>query len=84
LKAVAVKPVQAVIVRQRHCKHFSAAADTNTTVEDVMFSARPLLGIDAINTEVLLMERIYAVEVGSGVMIYIPSFIKIGWAFDSC
>jgi hypothetical protein len=72
-----VKSEEAVIVRQRHCKHVSAATDTNTTTEDV-FSARPLLGIDAINREALLMERIYAAEIGSVAMIYVPSFIKIG------
>jgi hypothetical protein len=56
-----VEPVEAVIVRQWRCKLISAAADTNTTIEDVMVSARPLLGIDAINREALSMEGIYVV-----------------------
>jgi hypothetical protein len=49
MKAGIVKRVEAVIARQRHGKHVSAARDTDATIEDVVYSARPLLGNCTVN-----------------------------------
>jgi hypothetical protein len=38
-----------VTARQRHVKHVSAAADTDT-IQEAMFSMWPLLGNGAVNT----------------------------------
>jgi hypothetical protein len=43
-KAGTAERVEAIIARQRHGKHVSAATDTDATTEFVVLSRSPLLG----------------------------------------
>jgi hypothetical protein len=43
-KAGTVERVEVVIAGQRRCKHVFAAPDTDETIENAVFSMRPLLG----------------------------------------
>jgi hypothetical protein len=43
-KAGTAERVEAIIVRQQHGKHVSAATDTDATIEFAVLSRSPLLG----------------------------------------